>query len=272
MGLAADLSTLVGARTKHHVAVLDVPFEPKLPAADDQDEPEAVPADPLISAYAEGQTFAICYTSADGSESTRRITVWSIKRNSAGHIVLFAKCAERNATRSFRIDRIRYCIDMNGEVFEPPDRFLAEAFGLPETFSIASTYREPSPAQPTTSAYKLARDASQNELVVLSAMSECDGYVAFPETNAILDFVRKRCTAIGLVLTPEDEKKIAGYVRRLRPSGEQLRNALDAIERLPIQAQIDLLGACQEVMFADGLLHDAEQALLDSIRADLVGF
>src|SRR5690606_19646165 len=113
--LASSLAGLVDSRP-----LGPPPVAPSLPN-EDVDEPGK-----QSLGFAEGQSFAIEYVDAAGRPSSRRITVYDIQMTSSGVPCLYARCHERGAMRSFRVDRIKYCIDYDGEVFDDVPAFLHE--------------------------------------------------------------------------------------------------------------------------------------------------
>ncbi|MFN7163579.1 MAG: tellurite resistance TerB family protein [Hyphomonas sp.] len=255
--------------------VLDVRFEPVLPSRIlDAGEPH--PEGTLLeeSPDAEGQSFVICYVNAEGVKSLRRITVWALKRTPESRILLHARCAETREMMSFRADRIKYCMDMNGDLFEPPAAFLAGIFGLdvPDALLLASTSMAPSGVwPPPDQAYCLLRHQLRNELTLLAAMAESDGQVSRTETDAITGYVRHRAELLGIELDDPRMQKLQGLVRRLRPTGDQIRAAIDEVASRSPKAQLEIVLACQDIMMADGQVHAEELGLLDQIRTELSG-
>jgi len=224
--------------------------------------------------HAEGQCFGICYVNARQQESTRRIVVWGLKANKTNNLLLVSKCLESGKTKTFRADRIKYCYDLNGEIFEPPYDFLVETFGLTQSQSqLVGSFQLPPSGNSNSrdEVYLRVRRLLKEELIVLSAMSECDGEVCFAETAEILNYVNKRAIGEQLEWTPEHEKKIQGYIRRIRPSDDNIIEALDHVASLPVDSQIRFASACKNVMLADGITHDAELDLLDLITEELFG-
>ena len=256
--------------------VFDGPFKPSVPELDsDADEHETETNDTGLDYCAEGQSFGICYVNAQGVESVRRITVWSIKLSAERKLLLYAKCAETKCMKTFRADRIRYCVDVTGEVFEPPFEFLAQIFGLSaEDIELIEVARDQvdSKIRSPDNVYKSIKQQFKHELIVLSAMSVCDGRVAFSETVAIVEYARKQAVSLGLELDDNREKKLTGFIRRLRATEEQIGEALDYIGSMPPESQLALVVACNEVMHADGQVHDEEQYMLEKIRNELLGY
>lgn len=276
MGLKSRLSEFLLQKAEDQPApMLDVRFEPALPSRIlDAGEPH--PDGDVLdeSLDAEGQSFVICYTNAEGVKSIRRITVWALKRTPESRILLHARCAETREVMSFRADRIKYCMDMNGDVFEPPAFFLAGIFGLsvPDALLLASTSTAPSGVwPPADQAYCLLREQLRHEMILLAAMAEADGQVSLPETEAITRYARHRAERLGIDLDEPRARKFQGLVRRLRPTGDQIRAAIDEVSSRAPKTQLEIVRACQEIMLADGHVHAGELDLLDQIRADLAG-
>jgi hypothetical protein len=253
--------------------MLDIRFEPALPSRildAGEPHPEGTVLDE--SPDAEGQSFVICYINAEGVRSVRRITVWALKRTPESRILLHARCAETREVMSFRADRIKYCMDMNGDVFEPPAAFLAGIFGLnvPDALLLASTSSAPAGVwPPLDQAYCTLRQQLRHELTLLVAMAQSDGQVSVSETGAITSFARHRAERLGIDLDESRVEKFHGLVRRLRPTGDQIRAAIDEIAARPPKVQMEIMQACQDIMLADDHVHTGELHLLEQIQSEL---
>lgn len=254
--------------------VLDVGFEPSLPSRIlDADEPHPLAETLPETADAAGQTFVICYVSAQAAESRRRITVHALKRTPESLILLLARCAETREVMTFRADRIRSCMDINGEVHEPPAVFLAEIFGLGPADAehlAAQAAGRGIVWPPKDEGISVLRQQLRNELTLLTAMAESDGQVSLVESEAILAFINQRAEALGIHLDEARVQKLQAYIRRLRPTREQIAASVDAIGARPVQAQLELVNACADVMLADGEAHTKELGLLRQIQSELV--
>lgn len=274
MGLKSQLSDFLFQKLENQAPpVLDVGFEPALPSRIlDADEPhpdgEALPESPI----AEGQTFVICYLNGQGAKSTRRITVRALKRTSEARILLLARCAETRKEMHFRADRIKYCMDINGALYEPPAPFLAEIFGLdPVDAGLLESegFSQPEKWPPPDTVYTLLRQQLGHDLTLLAAMAESDGQISMTEADAIVQYVRRRADVFGIEVDEARVQKVLGLVRRLRPTEAQIRAAIDEISERSPKAQLDILTACREIMLADGEVHGSEARLLEQIQSDL---
>lgn len=190
MGLKSHLSEfLLKKADAHYVPVLDVGFVPSLPSRildSDEPHPESTPLP--SSPDAEGQTFVICYVNAKAAQSTRRLTVHALKRTSEARVLLFARCAETREVMSFRADRIKYCMDVTGEIYEPPAMFLVGIFGLgPSDAELlaAETAGRGITWSPKDEACCVLRQQLRNELILLTAVADPDGRVSPVEPEAI---------------------------------------------------------------------------------------
>ncbi|MBN67296.1 MAG: hypothetical protein CMM94_07015 [Rickettsiales bacterium] len=71
-----------------------------------------------------GMSVGIHYVDSKGKESERRIRIHTLCEQPDGDILMKCHCYERNASRSFKLSRIRQIIDLQtGEIFEEPTRF-----------------------------------------------------------------------------------------------------------------------------------------------------
>lgn len=252
---------------------LDVRFEPSLPARIlDSDEPHPECDDLPESAGAEGQTFVICYVNGRGVRSLRRITLLALKRTSEERILLHARCAETRDEMRFRADRIVYCMDVSGQVHEPPTVFLAEVFDLgpADVVLLESDIVGRPPALPQQDpACGVLRQQLRHDLILLTAMAESDGHISLTESDAILSYIRHRAEVLGIDLDDVRQQKMQGFVRRFRPTPHQISESIDEISSRPSKAQMEIMTVCAEVMLADGEVHAAEVQLLEQIRSQL---
>ena len=275
MGLKSQLSDFLLQKLEHQVPpVVDAGFEPSLPSRIlDIDEPHP-DGEPLTqSPDAEGQTFVIAYVNGQGTESRRRILVRALKRTSDDRILLVARCTETRKEMHFRADRIRHCVDINGEVHDQPAAFLADVFNLDPVEAgllAAEGFTPPVQLPPADTVYSLLRRQLGHDLTLMAAMAESDGQISMIEADAILNFVRRRSDLFGIDLDETRVRKLLGFVRRVRPTADQIRESLDEIGERSPQAQLDILMACRDVMIADGEIHASEVWLLDQICEDLV--
>lgn len=214
--------------------------------------------------HAEGQSFMIEYADSKGRASRRRITVWSLKQNSDGILILIAKCHERNASRTFRADRITACIDHDGEVHDDVPAFLSETFG---TARNAAAQR---PAAEVERANKI-RAIIRADAVLLSSMSRADSFLRQVETDTAVDHLSYMVERAGIFLTPDEIEALGKHFRRLRPNVDSIREAIAMLaERGPDHIKRTLIAAAK-VMDSDGERHQAEAVLLNSLAHALLG-
>jgi hypothetical protein len=222
---------------------------------------------PGETAQAEGQSFIIHYRNAAGRESLRRVTIWGIRATGEGVPMLVGRCHERQATRSFRVDRILSATDYDGVLIEPLSDFFRDTFG----FSWDGTQvlsREDVDRARWTYCRNFARDAG---LPVLCAVGLADGELCREEVGEILDFASLVCDREGYELTPAELLSFERYVRRTRPTDEVVRHNIEVVTRLGATAVNRLLTYCARVMEADGWRHHREVTLLNQISREMTG-
>ncbi|WP_454915713.1 WYL domain-containing protein [Xanthobacter sediminis] len=217
---------------------------------------------------AEGQSFAIDYEDHAGNLSHRRISVWAVQRNVEGIPILVAKCHERQATRAFRVDRIKAVTDFDGTRREPLSRFFFETFGFtwPKDAIIVPD------AEPADARWDRIRTiAGRSGVVLLVALALADGDLGAAEVEEIQFFCERACTAAGLDLSGGERERLAAYLCRLRPTEESVEAALDTLMASERAAIAGLLKAGLRVIGADGVLNEDEALLLDSFCLTLTG-
>lgn len=217
---------------------------------------------------AEGQSFVIDYEDHAGHRSHRRISVWAVQRNVEGIPILVAKCHERQATRAFRVDRIKAVTDFDGTRREPLSRFFFETFGFtwPKDAIIVPS-NEPADARWD----RIRTLISRSGVVLLVALALADGDLGAAEVEEIQFFCERACTAAGLDLTGGERERLAAYLGRLRPTPESVERALDTLMDSEQPAIAALLKAGLRVIAADGVLQEDEAVMLDSFCTTLTG-
>ncbi len=177
---------------------------------------------------AEGQSFIIEYKDSKGNESTRRITVWGIKKGVGGCPLLVAKCHERQAQRSFRIDRVKAVLDFDGVVQEPLDDFFVEEFGMARCVVETALNKPgdvPNSILPQTPVVKKTEERSnairaicrKRGIPLLCLIARADSEFHPSELKIIHEYAAISCKSNSIELTELEYKKLGGYIRRLRP-------------------------------------------------------
>lgn len=218
--------------------------------------------DSTDSAVAEGQTFQIEYIDSKGVPSSRRITVWEIKISGSGHVSLFARCHERNAMRQFRIDRIKCCIDFDGEVHDDVPQFLEEAFGQ-DLFTLSQN----NGSLRQTAIF----ERFSNHATLLVALSKLDGKFTEFELTEIASYLARRIERDTGPLSEIEIGRLVRYLRRLRPTPESISNAVMALADGSPDEKQELLRTAFQVARADGTIDESERLFLNDIAIDFLG-
>jgi hypothetical protein len=240
-----------------------LPAPPKPISIPDEDDAIEGNTDPI--GYAEGQSFMIEYVDSKGRVSMRRISVYDIVGGTAGIPCLLARCHEKRATRQFRVDRIRCCIDYDGEVHEDVALFLTTTFGMP--ISVASAKED----DENTNRWRAIVDAIRADAVLLSALSRADGRVKSVETIEAVGHLAALAERQDIFVLEREVASIEAYVKRLRPNADAISRALEALTGSDFNHVRRLLMAAKRVIEADGILHAAEIALINDIARELTG-
>lgn len=234
------------------------------------DTPEPDVSEAAELGHADGQCFMIEYRDVKGARSLRRITVRSLRRGAGDVPCLYAKCHERNAMRSFRVDRIENCIDIDGEVHENVHSFMTDTFGM--------TFGKHQALRTRINQKKLFKDTWQLMLpiikphaVLLAAISFRDGFVREVETHAARDMCLDICRDNGIENPELVEKRLTAYIGRMRADGPVIARAIEEVADRPPSEITSLLIAALAVMDADGHRHEKEIELVDALAIELTG-
>ena len=237
--------------------------------------------------YAEGQTFIIEYVDAKKQSSTRRITVWGIKKGSDDIPVLTADCHERKAARSFRIDRIKTIFDFDGEIAGSVPSYLTENFGMHPKFAelanshilnktqvvidAAQNFTNEKRAKPDHKLTAIKGYCRSMGVHLLWCFANIDEEFHPAEFQVIQSYCYEICNKNGVVPTDQEMEIVSQYIKRLRPTGITIDRAVENLSR---QARTDVeffLNACIQVAEADGVIHPDEVTAINTISNELVG-
>lgn len=198
---------------------------PRLPEVDPDDEPGASEGAILVDVSAlANRAFVIGYVDSSGNQSERRIICREVYP-SGGRAYLQAICLERQAPRSFRVDRISevYC-GVTGEDLGPAEKVFI-------VWGAERPVRRPPQPNP---AVANARRALQ----ILATLARCDGHVHPAEEKVIKAFLqdhlpngtpqstRSELLDYGLRLAPSFGTFVATFEQMLVESEPQVRAVL----------------------------------------------
>lgn len=218
-----------------------------------------------------GVSFGIEYTDAYGRESTRRVTVSDL-RHSGEHLYLRCFCHECGASRTFRFDRIRSIIDLDGMVHEPARFFEAELHApLPSVeFLPGPAVRQP-PRLSADGPGMAQRRAARDGLRLLAALARSDGLMQPAEVEVIIDYIASRAARDGIVTDDEDRRALASYVKRQRPTMETVDECLVRLGRGSATERRHFLKSAVDLVEADAQRGAAELAMLKQLALTLAG-
>jgi WYL domain len=232
-----------------------------------------------------GVTFAIEYADSRNNVTTRRITLRELYWSDDGMLYLHSMCHERHALRSFRFDRVRAVIDLDGVVHEPRVFFQSELrFPLgdltvelpplrPTTEPRLRPARQPKmvavasvgPEKPGLTQRRAARDG----LRVLAALARADGLMHDAEIAVILDYIVERAAADGIETGEDDRAVLLPYLRRQVPSADVLGECLGRLGAEPETMRRLFLRHAVALMDVDGVQHPAEFEMMSNLKERL---
>lgn len=245
-------------------------------SAHETDEPETPENEPLENLFCE-----IEYVDSKGAGTTRPVTMISLSRKHTMPSIV-AVCHSRRAVRTFRADRIRNVITADGEVFDG-QHFLTEVMKLDLTprEGTANTGIRPAPAKrpaPQITAKESAtprgrpkappsrdfRDLILAPLTVLVACGKSDGHFHPEEVDRIMIWAEREATRlhkanlIDADLSLDEANAMGKVIAGMRPQQRTLQQHMTTTLALEPERLARFRRALQEVIHADGLLHDQE--------------
>lgn len=168
-----------------------------------------------------GTTFGIVYVDSFGEESTRCITLHSVKDGPEDTTILQCYCHMRHGPRTFRQDRIKTIYDLDGVIYDPDEFFN----------SLVVTLNNKVQSERAAKPGKQQCEIAINGMRVLIALSAADGFISEKELEVIIDYVAERSFREGLQTNEIERAEIKSYLKRIRPSMESLTKSLAKLER-----------------------------------------
>lgn len=276
MLLFKKLKTLFSVSTFDKPPKLPDNINIKLSDTDDEfgttiDESNNAPDDDL--GFAEGQTFIIEYCDAYKNVTMRRITAYNIRRNSNGIPLIVAKCHERNADRSFRIDRIVGVYDMDGVNVSSVKQFLIDDFGMAPQFAEMAEPHQPKRALAKTNNITAAKHVVRSQGVhLLWCFANADGDFDPRELDVIIDYCEQCCLEKNLHLSESDRADLAKYIKSLRPTSHTVDKSISDMGRANNTSLNRFLKYCVLIAKADGHIHPDEITAINTISNEIVGY
>lgn len=192
-------------------------FQPQLPASDDTQDDVQSDFEPDLEGIA-GVGCIVTYADSKGATSIRRVTCRKLSRKETT-LYLQAYCHERQALRTFRIDRmVEVACGATGEVFAPGSEFFAP-------YNVTS---DGGAAVGFGLNVRLATDLRAG-LNVLAFLARVDGLVV-PEEQ---DVIARYCQSFGLRYCDDtfDYDGTCSYACNLAPDAETFYVSMERLLR-----------------------------------------
>lgn len=212
--------------------------------------PPPVVAHDLDAPNLQGRGFIIGYRDAQAEWSERRIVCHAVYI-AEGVVYLRARCLERQAARTFRVDRIE-------EVF---CGITGEDLGAPAALFLATETRAvPRPAGRKAMSPEERRVRAA--LRVLMTVSRCDGSTSPGEGDVIHRFVRQNAPADK---TTQEVAAMFDWAMGRQPDFRAFMEDMSDLARDDADLAVRTIQAAVDIVMADGQMGPEEQAVMDDI-------
>jgi len=187
----------------------------------------------------------IDYIDANGLSTQRTVTVRQFDKDYLGGMFI-GHCHLRNATRTFRADRVKSCVDSEtGEVISDVIAFLEKRYE----------------DSPESSAKKLL-DIDYDTLRVLLYVGKADGQFRQAERNIYLDVCQTISTDSRLT-----RELIDGLLENIQDlSVSAFKQAVTRLSKQSIETQSLVLNAAERMIATQRTVHAVEQEAIDYMR------
>lgn len=215
------------------------------------------------------------YRDAAGAVTRRRITMRTIEE-SDNNLYLMAFCHERNAVRSFRLDRVICLIDQDGVVEDAAPHFSELMETADVEFSDEPLFkggRRKTEPKPNVSTYTAVRRALTPALELLIAAARSDDYLHPGEMEAILLYAEDAACKMrddGDVEGDLDAtvfEKLERTMRRMRPTREDIEFNLSILQDWDPEHLRRVARALSESVVADGRVDALEAEIIADFRS-----
>ncbi len=189
--------------------------------------------------------FQLKYRDGNGSETQRKVSVRNFDRNHLGGMFI-GHCHLRNATRTFRVDRVIGCIDIDsGEIVENISDYLMKRYE----------------SSPEFAAKKLL-DSDYDTLRVLLYVGKADGQFRKAEKQIYLD-VCKRISSDSR-LTHDSIEELISDVDDM--SVTAFKQAIGRLSKKSQETQQIVFDATEQMLATQKTVHAVEQEAIDYMR------
>ena len=190
----------------------------------------------------------IDYTDANGLSTQRTVTVRQFDKDYLGGMFI-GHCHLRNATRTFRADRVRSCIDSEtGEVISGVIGYLEKRYE----------------DSPESSARKLL-ETDYDTLRVLLYLGKADGQFRQAERDIYLDYCQTIATDSRL--TRELIDPLVQNIKEL--SVTAFKQAVTRLSKQSTETQSLVLDTAERMIATQKTIHAVEQEAIDYMRGRL---
>ena len=217
----------------------------------------------VIAGDLDGVTFAIDYKNSTREVSRRRIRIITVRASEDGYVYVYAHCYERDEPRMFRLDRMLSVIDLDGAVHNPVAFFTNELrVPLEQPVTVDQPY-------PRKSAGVVQRRAARKGVLILCALSRCDGLMHETEVEVIANYITAVCQRRAIPMKRQDREAVLPYIQRQFPSRSMVLRCLHDFLSAEIDDQKLLIRHAIGVMDADGIQHPAEFDMVIDVMQEL---
>jgi hypothetical protein len=190
----------------------------------------------------------IDYTDANGLGTQRTVTVRQFDRDYLGGMFI-GHCHLRNATRTFRVDRVKSCVDSEtGEIVSDVRAYLTQRYEN----------------SPESSARKLL-ETDYDTLRVLLYVGRADGQLRQAERQLYLDVCQAIATDSRLTLDMID--RLVENIDDL--SVNAFKQAVTRLSKQSSETQSLVLRAAEQMIATQKTIHAVEQEAIDYMRGGL---
>ena len=209
----------------------------------------------------DGWRIWIRYSDFEGATSERWVRVYRIASRQFNDY-LVGHCELRNATRTFRVDRIMEVADRDGEIHDARDFFQ------PYLSDVKGRSAGPDRHRGFGRALHII-DQIGDDLKMLAFISESDVRMGNKEADIIMKYAALRAQDLGLDFSKADTVDLRRWMKLQNPDVTTMRSSIARIAKRKTGTFDDLWDMASIVVEIDGKIHDAELAAMNELRGAL---
>lgn len=230
-----------------------LPFRHKAPEPSADEDEQGYSGEKLVG----GETVIMEYRDGAGVVSSRRITVYRVDET---HIRSW--CHESDSFQTFVKEQVLSLSDLDGGEFDNLEEMLPVI--LNKDFDIVDRQCGEITV-PHQEQAQLKRHMILPEIILLRALARVDGRADKSENRIIMNYLTNRLGELDTELSTHEKESADRWIKRIYPEEFEIEAAVPRLNKLSKEDLKKFLGACKDIITADGKIMMEEVELYEKL-------